>query len=185
MELVHKSPNGAVKHSKLNLVDLAGSERIDKTGAKGQTLKEAQKINLSLSSLGQCINALTKNEKHVPFRDSKLTMFLKESLGGNSKTTLLCTSSMLARHTEESVQTLRFAKRAKMIKVKASANVIRSPQEMSSLIKRLQLDIGALKNQLVTNGIKPDLKKFKVKSKDLKEDNEEEEKKTEETPSEE
>jgi hypothetical protein len=82
-----------VKNSKLNLVDLAGSERISKTGATGQTLEEAKKINLSLTSLGLCIKALTDGSKHVPFRDSKLTMFLKDALGGNSKTALICTGS--------------------------------------------------------------------------------------------
>ena len=77
----------------MNLVDLAGSERIAKTGATGNTLKEAQKINLSLTSLGLVIKALTENNPHIPFRDSRLTLFLKDALGGNSKTTLICTAS--------------------------------------------------------------------------------------------
>jgi len=88
------------------LVDLAGSERIAKTGATGKTLQEAQKINLSLTSLGQCIKALTDGSAHIPFRDSKLTLFLKDALGGNSKTTLICTASKQLRHVDESVQTL-------------------------------------------------------------------------------
>jgi kinesin family protein 5 len=85
------------------LVDLAGSERIAKTGAKGKTLEEAKKINLSLTTLGLCIKNLTEGRPHIPFRDSKLTFFLKESLGGNSKTTLICTSSSKLVHFEESV----------------------------------------------------------------------------------
>jgi len=88
---------------------LAGSERIGKTGATGEILEQAKKINQSLTSLGRVINALTKAEKHVPFRDSKLTHLLKESLGGNSKTCLVCTISRLAAHSEESVQSLKFA----------------------------------------------------------------------------
>lgn len=101
--------DGSQKQGRLNLVDLAGSERISKTGATGKTLQEAQKINLSLTSLGLVIKALTENSAHIPFRDSKLTMFLKDALGGNSKTTLICTASKQLRHIEESVQTLQFA----------------------------------------------------------------------------
>lgn len=79
---------------KLNLADLAGSEKVGKTGASGETLEEAKKINQSLSALGNCINALTKAKKgHVPYRDSKLTFILRESLGGNAKTTLVIACS--------------------------------------------------------------------------------------------
>ena len=70
--------------SKINLVDLAGSERASKTGASGETLKEAISINQSLSALGNVINALTDGGKHIPYRDSKLTRLLQESLGGES-----------------------------------------------------------------------------------------------------
>ena len=85
--------DGSQKSGRLNLVDLAGSERIAKTGATGQTLQEAMKINQSLTSLGLVIKALTEGARHVPFRDSKLTLLLKDALGGNSKTTLICTAS--------------------------------------------------------------------------------------------
>jgi len=88
-----KNTDGSTQSGRLNLVDLAGSERIDKTGATGDTLKEGIKINLSLTSLGGCINALVEGKKHIPFRDSMLTRLLKDALGGNSKTTLLCTAS--------------------------------------------------------------------------------------------
>ena len=83
------------KTSKLFLIDLAGSEKISKTGAEGKVLEEAKKINLSLTNLGKVIKALSeKGEKaHVPYRDSKLTRILKDSLGGNSKTTLIVTCS--------------------------------------------------------------------------------------------
>lgn len=147
--------DGSQKTGRLNLVDLAGSERIAKTGATGKTLQEAQKINLSLTSLGLVIKALTDGSSHIPFRDSKLTLFLKDALGGNSKTTLVCTASKQLRHLEESVQTLQFAARAKKIKNKTAANVMRSPKEMTILIEKLKAEVAALKTQLMENGITP------------------------------
>jgi len=82
------------KTGKLYLVDLAGSEKISKTGASGTTLEEAKTINRSLTSLGMVIYALTdKKTQHIPYRDSKLTRILTESLGGNSKTCLIITCS--------------------------------------------------------------------------------------------
>ena len=71
---------------KLTLVDLAGSERQSKTGSSGDTLKEAQSINTSLSALGNVISAITAKKKHIPYRDSQLTQLLSDSLGGNAKT---------------------------------------------------------------------------------------------------
>ena len=137
--------DGSQKQGRLNLVDLAGSERIAKTGASGSVLEEAKKINLSLTSLGICIKSLTDGSSHVPFRDSKLTFFLKDALGGNSKTTLICTSSKQLVHLEESVQTLKFAQRAKKIMNKTLANVQRSPKEMEELIKKLKIEVQSLK----------------------------------------
>lgn len=82
------------KTGQLYLVDLAGSEKISKTGAAGQTLEEAKMINKSLTTLGKVIFALTdKKATHVPYRESKLTRILSESLGGNSKTCLIITCS--------------------------------------------------------------------------------------------
>ena len=81
--------DGSTVRAKLHLVDLAGSERVGKTDARGSTLREAQSINQSLSALGNCMRALTTgNCKHIPFRDSKLTHLLRDSLGGNAKTTV-------------------------------------------------------------------------------------------------
>jgi hypothetical protein len=80
--------------SKLNLVDLAGSERLSKTGAMGDRLKEAQKINLSLSALGNVISSLVDGKcQHIPYRDSKLTRLLQDSLGGNTKTVMIANCS--------------------------------------------------------------------------------------------
>lgn len=87
--------DGSCKTGKLYLVDLAGSEKISKTGVVGQTLDEAKMINKSLSALGLVISALTdeKKSKHIPYRDSRLTRLLSESLGGNAKTCLVITTS--------------------------------------------------------------------------------------------
>ena len=83
------------KVSQLNLVDLAGSERVGRSGATGATLEEAKNINQSLSALGNCIHALTSTGRsHIPYRDSKLTHLLKESIGGNCKTFLVVTASL-------------------------------------------------------------------------------------------
>ena len=84
--------NGSEKTARLNLVDLAGSENVAQTGATGITLDQAKKINLSLTMLGRVINKLSEGDSHIPYRDSKLTHRLCESLGGNSKTTLICTA---------------------------------------------------------------------------------------------
>jgi kinesin family member 5 len=94
---------------KLYLVDLAGSEKTSKTGAVGETLKEANTINKSLSTLGQVINNLTDGKStHVPYRDSKLTRVLQESLGGNAKTALIITCSPAKDNEEETTSTLKF-----------------------------------------------------------------------------
>ena len=107
---------GTIKKSRLNLVDLAGSEKTSKTLAEGQTLEEAKKINLSLTTLGRVISSLTETgHKIIPFRESKLTMILKESLGGNSKTTLICTASCKEINRDTTLSTLQFASKAKLI----------------------------------------------------------------------
>ena len=109
--------DSSCKIGKLYLVDLAGSEKIQKTGAKGQTLEEAKTINKSLSTLGNVISALTDgSSKHVPYRDSKLTRLLSESLGGNAKTSLIITCSPSVYNEHETVSTLRFGTRARNIK---------------------------------------------------------------------
>ena len=98
-----------VTTGKLVLVDLAGSEMVRKSNAVGQQLEEAKKINKSLSALGQVINALTdEKHTHVPYRDSKLTRVLQDSLGGNAKTTLIIAVSGHSYNAMETVSTLRF-----------------------------------------------------------------------------
>jgi len=112
-----------IKAGKLNLVDLAGSERQSKTQATGARLKEATKINLSLSALGNVISALVEGKHtHVPYRDSKLTRMLQDSLGGNTKTVMIAAISPSDFNYEESLTTLRYAARAKNIKNKPRVN---------------------------------------------------------------
>lgn len=112
-----------IKVGKLHLVDLAGSERQAKTQATGDRLKEAAKINLSLTALGNVIAALAEGKtRHVPYRDSKLTKLLMDSLGGNSKTVMVATISPVSYNFDESLSTLRYANRAKQIKNQPKIN---------------------------------------------------------------
>lgn len=130
---------GSTKSGQLFLVDLAGSEKVGKTGASGQTLEEAKKINKSLSALGMVINSLTDGKSsHVPYRDSKLTRILQESLGGNSRTTLIINCSPSSYNDSETLSTLRFGMRAKSIKNKAKVNAELSPAELKAMLKKAQ-----------------------------------------------
>ena len=140
MTIMQKDVNtGTQKSGMLYLVDLAGSEKVGKTGATGQTLEEAKKINKSLSSLGNVINALTDGKStHVPYRDSKLTRILQESLGGNSRTTLIINCSPSSYNDAETLGTLRFGMRAKSIKNKAKVNAELSPQELKRQLRLAQ-----------------------------------------------
>ncbi|EST09007.1 Kinesin, motor domain protein [Kalmanozyma brasiliensis GHG001] len=132
---------GSAKTGNLYLVDLAGSEKVGKTGASGQTLEEAKKINKSLSALGMVINALTDGKSsHIPYRDSKLTRILQESLGGNSRTTLIVNASPCVYNADETLSTLRFGVRAKSIKNKARVNAELSPAELKALLKKAKAD---------------------------------------------
>lgn len=145
--------DGSVKSSKINLVDLAGSEKLSKTHAQGQALKEAQKINLSLTTLGRCIKALTsKTSEHIPYRESKLTLILKESLGGNSKTTLIVTGSMRKVHEDETLGTLLFAERAKLVKTTAKTNIKRSTEELELIIEQMKNEVLKLNTLLKEGG---------------------------------
>jgi len=113
--LTTNTRTGARHVGKLSLVDLAGSERLSKTDASGQTLKEAQAINKSLSALGNVLNTLARKEAHVPYRDSKLTYLLQDSLGGNSKTLMLVAVGPASENSAETVNSLNFASRAKAV----------------------------------------------------------------------
>jgi kinesin family protein 5 len=144
---------GTVKKAKINLVDLAGSEKLSKTGAQGQALKEAKNINLSLTTLGRCIKALTSGSaEFVPYRESKLTLILKESLSGAAMTVLIVTGSMRKIHQEETIGTMQFAERAKMVKTAAKSNAKRSYDELDRLVNKLTDEVNALKKALKDGG---------------------------------
>ena len=136
-----------IKVGKLNLVDLAGSERIRITGTRGQQLEESKKINKSLSCLGNVINALTdkKGKNYIPYRDSKLTRLLQDSLGGNCKTTMIATISPSEDAFSESLSTLYFAQRAKKIK---NRPIINEDVNNRALIRKYETELKNLRNEL-------------------------------------
>ncbi|KAK2959367.1 putative Kinesin heavy chain [Blattamonas nauphoetae] len=148
LQISQKTSDGSTKAGKLNLVDLAGSEKVKKTNATGQTLNEAKKINQSLSALGMCIHALVEGSAHVPFRDSKLTRILQESLGGNCKTTLLICASAHPFNAEETISTLMFGQRAKCVKNQVKCNAQLSVAELTKRIDAAKLEISRLKNEI-------------------------------------
>ncbi|XP_009807955.2 kinesin-like protein KIF9 [Gavia stellata] len=133
-------------HSKINLIDLAGSERLSKTGSEGQVLKEATYINKSLSFLEQIIVALADPKRdHIPFRQSKLTHVLKDSLGGNCNTVLVANICGEAVHVEETLSSLRFATRMKWI---TTEPVINETYDREGTVKALEKEIILLKREL-------------------------------------
>nr|AMS24240.1 kinesin 12-II protein [Marsilea vestita] len=139
----------SVRTSRMNLVDLAGSERQKSTKAAGQRLKEAGNINRSLSQLGNVINILaeisqTGKPRHIPYRDSRLTFLLQESLGGNAKLAMICAISPMSSCKNETLSTLRFAQRAKSIQNKAVIN-----EETEDDVKMLREQIKQLKDELM------------------------------------
>lgn len=164
--------NLSCKTGKLFLVDLAGSEVISKTGAKGQTLEEAKGINKSLTMLGRVINALTDGKSaYIPYRDSKLTRILQESLGGNSKTCLIITASPSMYNALETLSTCRFGMRAKSIKNNAKINKLLTVAELKLVVARLEKELEVkgrrimqLEDMIVHLGgtIPPDDENFKV-----------------------
>ena len=144
-----------IRVGKLNMVDLAGSERIAKTGATGDRLKEATKINLSLSTLCHVISSLTDPKStYIPYRDSKLTRLLQDSLGGNTKTVMIANVGPADYNFDETMNTLRYASRAKNIQNKPRIN--EDPKD--ALLREYQDEITKLKEQLnaLNQGKAPD-----------------------------
>merc|ERR1719230_979146 len=147
IETAETGPDGQphIRVGKMNLVDLAGSERQSKPGATGETLKEATKINLSLSALGNVISALVDGKtSFVPYRDSKLTRLLQDSLGGNTRTVMVANCGPADYNYEETLSTLRYAYRAKSIKNKPKIN--EDPKD--AMIREFQEEIQRLKAEL-------------------------------------
>ncbi|SJX65333.1 related to KIP1-kinesin-related protein [Sporisorium reilianum f. sp. reilianum] len=134
-----------LKIGKLNLVDLAGSENIGRSGAENKRAREAGMINQSLLTLGRVINALVEKNSHIPYRESKLTRLLQESLGGRTKTCIIATVSQERANIEETLSTLDYALRAKSIKNRPELN---TRMTRSALIKEYVFEIERLKGDL-------------------------------------
>ena len=133
-------------YSKLHLVDLAGSERTKKTGTAGGQLKEARHINKSLSYLEQVVLALSDRKRdHIPYRQTMLTNFLRDSVGGNCKTVMVANVHCVKQHIEETISTLKFATRMMKVKNEAVVNTIVDP---TLRIKRMEKEIRDLKQEL-------------------------------------
>ncbi|KAG7560889.1 Armadillo [Arabidopsis thaliana x Arabidopsis arenosa] len=130
-----------VRKSKLLIVDLAGSERINKSGTDGHMIEEAKFINLSLTSLGKCINALAEGSSHIPTRDSKLTRLLRDSFGGSARTSLIITIGPSARYHAETTSTIMFGQRAMKI-----VNMVKLKEEFDyeSLCRKLETQVDHL-----------------------------------------
>ncbi|KAK9698671.1 hypothetical protein RND81_08G122400 [Saponaria officinalis] len=138
---VRSAKPSVVRNGKLVVVDLAGSERIDKSGSDGHTLEEAKSINLSLSALGKCINALAENSPHIPIRDSKLTRLLRDSFGGTARTSLIVTIGPSPRHRGETASTIMFGQRAMKVQ-----NMLKIKEEFDykSLSRKLDIQLDNL-----------------------------------------
>ncbi|KAF7715931.1 Uncharacterized protein PECH_005730 [Penicillium ucsense] len=135
-----------VSSGKLNLVDLAGSENIGRSGAENKRATEAGLINKSLLTLGRVINALVDKSSHIPYRESKLTRLLQDSLGGRTKTCIIATVSPAKHNLEETISTLDYAFRAKNIRNKPQINSLISK---SKLLREIGMEIEKLKSELI------------------------------------
>ncbi|KAI9877559.1 MAG: kinesin motor protein cin8 [Pleopsidium flavum] len=135
-----------VSAGKLNLVDLAGSENIQRSGAENKRAAEAGLINKSLLTLGRVINALVDKSSHIPYRESKLTRLLQDSLGGRTKTCIIATVSPAKSNLEETISTLDYAFRAKNIRNKPQVNQLISKK---TLLKEFTAEIEKLKSDLI------------------------------------
>ncbi|XP_074263637.1 kinesin-like protein KIN-7E [Silene latifolia] len=140
--------NSSMLTANVNFVDLAGSERTSQTLATGTRLKEGSHINRSLLTLGKVIRSLSKGRNgHVPYRDSKLTRILHNSLGGNARTAIICTMSPAHSHLEQTRNTLLFASCAKEVSTNARVNVVMSDK---ALVKQLKKELAKLESELKT-----------------------------------
>lgn len=151
---------GATLLGKLSMIDLAGSERAAETKNSGVRLIEGANINRSLLALGNCINALASGSHFVPYRDSKLTRLLKDSLGGNCKTVMIATTSPSHWSYEDTLNTLKYANRAKNIRVRAKQNLVTPDEHVSQYehaIADLRNEVAILKAKLAQRSAAPDV----------------------------
>lgn len=170
INLYKKGENELFKVSKINLADLAGSENINRSGAVNQRAKEAGLINQSLLTLGRVINSLSEKStlsssvSHIPYRESKLTRLLQDSIGGKTKTTLIATISPAKMNLEETISTLEYASRAKNIQNKPQLGQECETTLKKILLKDMSKEITKLNNELIAtrskNGIWMDEKNY-------------------------
>lgn len=157
--------------AKLVLVDLAGSEKVAKTGARGLLLEEAANINRSLSALGMVVNALSSGQaQHVPFRDSKLTRILQDSLSGNSRTCLIVQCSPMETHISETVSSLRFGARAKDVKTMPKPNLV-MPLNWKEISLQTQLELNQMlksQNQWLQSIFNKDKRRLELQKRQIK-----------------
>ncbi|CAG9327587.1 unnamed protein product [Blepharisma stoltei] len=169
---IENNQSDSLRRNKINFCDLAGSEKYDKENSMAEEhINELKQINKSLSALGQVIHALaSKNVSHIPYRNSKLTRLLQDSLEGNSKTVLIATISPSAENFEETISTLTFADRAKEVMIKSKKNTNNLDQAL--MIDHLKREIEKLKNNFSAQQQVDDLFEMRKKIKELKEENE-------------
>ncbi|KAJ6238403.1 kinesin-like protein kif11 [Anaeramoeba flamelloides] len=163
-----------IRTGKLNLVDLAGSENIKKSGSKNQQQYEAGKINQSLLTLGRVISSLIVKQKHIPYRESKLTRILQDSLGGKTKTCIIATISPSGTCIEETRNTLEYARNAQKIKNKPSANTKLTKNKLIEKLKKenknLKKEISLIRHQ---NGVNKVIEQLELEKQELQIDLEE------------
>ena len=161
------SNGGVPVQGKLSLVDLAGSERVERSGAQGRQLKEAQHINRSLSALGDVLEALENKSKHIPYRNSKLTYLLQDSLGGNSRTMMIATVCPTELTADETLFCLQFATRARKIQLDSSKKNV-SWKTIEESLKQVKAELKEEKKKHQTSietikSLKVEIKKSKDK----------------------
>ena len=145
---IEKIVQNMVRKGLLYLVDLAGSERIGKSYRKGKQLEQAKKINYSLSVLGNCIENIISGQTYIPFRESKLTRILQESIGGNSNTSLIVTLSPSSMNSEESFSSLNFGSRAMKILVNPKKNIECIEENRLGLLNKKYIELLEKYNEL-------------------------------------
>lgn len=143
-----KNEKGIVKRAKLNLIDLAGSEKYKNLGDCETLHKESNNINKSLHHLSNCIIKLSQGDRHIPYRDSLLTRYLTDTLGGNSNTVIICTASRLKSNSTHTKMTLEFGLCAQKIKTHPVAQIEYSVEDLKKVIKKLQNENKELKKKV-------------------------------------
>ena len=150
LEVIQYFPNDTSIRGVLNVVDLAGSEKVSKTGASGIQLEQGIKINLGLSTISNVINHLIEGKMYIPYRDSKITRILQDSLGGNSKCTMIVTCNSHSKYVEETISSLQFASKVKNVKNRPKVNVQLSRNELEAKVLMLENQLKEAKYKITS-----------------------------------